>query len=147
MRANWPSLQAALTATGQGSRNSLAGVIATVAIETASTFAPVREAFWLDENWRRANLRYYPYYGRGYIQLTWDYNYRAAGQAMGVDLLNNPDLAMDPAYAARTLAWYWQGRDIQSIADRRDWTGVRKAVQGGTDGLDRLVQIAGALLG
>lgn len=48
------------------------------------------------------------YYGRGPIQLSWDYNYRTAGQAIGVDLLNNPDLvATDAAIAWRTGVWYW----------------------------------------
>lgn len=48
------------------------------------------------------------YYGRGPIQLSWDYNYRTAGNAIGVDLLNNPDLvATDPAIAWRTGVWYW----------------------------------------
>ena len=48
------------------------------------------------------------YYGRGPIQLSWDYNYKAAGTAMGVDLLNSPDLvATDSAIAWRTGLWYW----------------------------------------
>ena len=32
--------------------------LATASHETAHTMQPVREAFWLSENWRRANLRY-----------------------------------------------------------------------------------------
>ncbi len=48
------------------------------------------------------------YYGRGPIQLSWDYNYAAAGSAIGVDLVNNPDLvATDAAIAWRTGVWYW----------------------------------------
>lgn len=34
------------------------------------------------------------YCGRGYVQLTWKVNYDKAGKALGVDLVNNPDLAM-----------------------------------------------------
>jgi hypothetical protein len=49
----------------------MAYVLATTQWETAQTFKPVREAFWKDEEWRRVNLaRYYPYYGRGFVQLT-----------------------------------------------------------------------------
>jgi predicted chitinase/chitodextrinase len=48
------------------------------------------------------------YYGRGPIQLSWDYNYAAAGSAIGADLLNNPDLvATNAAIAWRTGIWYW----------------------------------------
>lgn len=153
---NWPAIHAALVRCGQGSQNSQAAAIATTAIETASTFAPVREAYYLftateemngtADAWRKRNLRYWPYYGRSYIQLTWDYNYRAAGQAIGVDLLSNPDLAMDPAYAADIFAWYWAGRNIQAMADRRDWRAVRAAVQGADAGLSRLIQICEALV-
>lgn len=143
---NWPDIVSALLAVGQGSTASQAAVAATVAIETASTFEPVREAFWLSEEWRRNNLRYYPYYGRGYVQLTWDYNYRLYGERIGVDLLGNPDAALDPHISARVLAEYWQQRDIQASADAHDWRSVRMQVLGGTDGLTRLAASCEALL-
>ncbi|MFD3684182.1 glycoside hydrolase family 19 protein [Nocardiopsis sp. NPDC058631] len=48
------------------------------------------------------------YYGRGPIQLSWNYNYKAAGDALGIDLLNNPYLVeQDAAIAWRTGLWYW----------------------------------------
>jgi len=48
------------------------------------------------------------YYGRGPIQLTWNYNYGQAGRAIGVDLLNNPDLvATDPTVSFKTALWFW----------------------------------------
>ncbi|MEV7598561.1 glycoside hydrolase family 19 protein [Kitasatospora sp. NPDC089797] len=48
------------------------------------------------------------YYGRGPIQLSWNFNYKAAGDALGIDLLNNPDLVQnDPAVAWKTGLWYW----------------------------------------
>ncbi|MFJ6700263.1 glycoside hydrolase family 19 protein [Streptomyces sp. NPDC091272] len=48
------------------------------------------------------------YYGRGPIQLSWNFNYKAAGDALGIDLLNNPRLVeQDPAVAWKTGLWYW----------------------------------------
>ncbi|MFJ3925974.1 glycoside hydrolase family 19 protein [Streptomyces sp. NPDC090022] len=48
------------------------------------------------------------YYGRGPIQLSWNFNYKAAGDALGLDLLGNPYLVeRDPAVAMKTALWYW----------------------------------------
>ncbi|MFG3550550.1 glycoside hydrolase family 19 protein [Streptomyces sp. NPDC047725] len=48
------------------------------------------------------------YYGRGPIQLSWNFNYKAAGDALGIDLLNNPWLVQnDAAVAWKTALWYW----------------------------------------
>jgi len=79
--------------------------LATAYHETANTMQPVREAFWLSEDWRRRNLRYYPYYGRGYVQLTWKANYERADKELGLGgrLLANLDLAMDPEVASRVM--------------------------------------------
>ena len=63
IRANWPLIANAMAARGIWDRDNAAAVAATVAIETAHTFEPVREAFWLDEAWRQNNLRYWPFYG------------------------------------------------------------------------------------
>ncbi|MGY0020355.1 chitinase [Streptomyces sp. cg35] len=48
------------------------------------------------------------YYGRGPIQLSWNFNYKSAGDALGIDLLNNPDLVQnDSAVSWKTGLWYW----------------------------------------
>ncbi|WP_269745428.1 chitinase [Paenibacillus sp. P22] len=48
------------------------------------------------------------YYGRGPLQLSWNYNYGAAGIALGLPLLNNPDLvAQDASVAWKTALWFW----------------------------------------
>lgn len=75
-------------------------IVATVWHETDGTFKPVREAGWL-RNWDkylRTNSntkRYYPYYGRGFVQITWKKNYEKFSKIMGIDLVNNPDLALE----------------------------------------------------
>ncbi|XP_030450745.2 endochitinase-like [Syzygium oleosum] len=48
------------------------------------------------------------YYGRGPIQISWNYNYGRCGQAIGVDLLRNPDLvATNPVVSFKTAIWFW----------------------------------------
>ncbi|MEG4422340.1 chitinase [Microcoleus sp. LAD1_D5] len=48
------------------------------------------------------------YHGRGPIQLSWNYNYGQVGQALGADLLNNPDLVKtDGVIAFQTALWFW----------------------------------------
>ena len=79
--------------------------LATAVHETAFTMQPVREAFWLNETWRRAHLRYYPFYGRGYVQLTWKDNYDRADRELdlGGRLTGNLELALDPDIAAKIM--------------------------------------------
>ncbi|WP_443055851.1 glycoside hydrolase family 19 protein [Streptomyces sp. NBC_00239] len=48
------------------------------------------------------------YYGRGPIQLSWNFNYKAAGDALGINLLADPYLVeRDAAVAWKTALWYW----------------------------------------
>lgn len=50
----------------------------------------------------------YRYRGRGYIQLTGKNQYAAAGEALGLDLVGQPELAGHPDHAARIATWYWK---------------------------------------
>jgi len=51
------------------------------------------------------------YYGRGPIQLSWNFNYKAAGDALGIDLLDNPNLVQtDSAVSWKTGLWYWNNQ-------------------------------------
>ncbi|MEV6494022.1 glycoside hydrolase family 19 protein [Actinoplanes sp. NPDC051633] len=48
------------------------------------------------------------YHGRGPIQLSWNFNYKAAGDALGLDLLHNPDMVKNvTSVAYQTAVWYW----------------------------------------
>ncbi|WP_217356903.1 glycoside hydrolase family 19 protein [Ruegeria sp. HKCCA4812] len=126
-------------------RNQAAYVLATTRWETAHTMKPVREAYWLSEEWRRRNLRYYPYYGRGYVQLTWRGNYVHAGSVFGRDLARNPDAVMEPELATKILVrgskegWF-TGRKLSDYinSEKTDWKGARRVI----NGTDKAAQIA-----
>jgi len=100
-------------------------ILATAWWETAQTMHPVREAYWKDEAWRKRNFRYYPYYGRGYVQLTWDYNYKKASDYFKVDFVKNPDLVMKPEYSLPILVvgmnegWF-TGKKLDNYIDDID---------------------------
>ena len=80
-------------------------MLATAFWETNKTMQPVIEAYWLSEAWRKKNLRYYPWYGRGYVQLTWEANYRKADEELGLhgELLAKPENVCKPHIAAEIM--------------------------------------------
>lgn len=84
----------------------------------------------------------YAFRGRSPIQLTGRDNYRAAGKALGVDLVNNPDKANDLDTLFRICGWFWKTRGLNSLADNGDlasFKAITKRINGGYNGLpDRL---------
>lgn len=75
-------------------------------------------------------LLYDGYWGRGLIQLTWDYNYKNAGDDLGVDLLSEPGLVAQPEYAVKTAGWYWADNKCNESADANDMRAVTRKVNG-----------------
>lgn len=117
----------------------LAYMLATTFHETARTMQPIAEI-----GGKRA--RYAPFYGRGFVQLTWDYNYRKASTSVGVDLVKNPDRAMELPIATKILfdgmieGWFTVKRLSDYINKGFcDYKDARKVI----NGLDRAVTIAG----
>lgn len=74
------------------------------------------------------------YHGRGYIQLTGKDNYRAAGEALDLDLVKHPELAADPKNASKIASWYWENRVPENARD--DVKAATKAVNGKYNGLE-----------
>lgn len=123
----------------------LAYILATAYHETAHTFEPVREI-------GRGKLRPYGrkrkqtgepytidqiYYGRGHVQLTWYENYDKFGKLLGIDLLNNPDLALDMTTSIRIMftgmtRGLFTGVNLSRYFndEREDWVNARKIING-----------------
>ncbi|ADB33422.1 glycoside hydrolase family 19 [Kribbella flavida DSM 17836] len=69
------------------------------------------------------------YGGRGYIQLTGDFNYGPAGRYFGIDLLGNPELARSLQWSAPIARWYWTvARSINPFADALQMGKVNAAI-------------------
>ncbi len=76
------------------------------------------------------------YRGRGLFQLTGRANYAECGAALGLDLLDNPDLLLKPDNAALSAGWFWQSRDCNDAADADNCAAVTRKINGGLNGLD-----------
>jgi putative chitinase len=83
------------------------------------------------------------YIGRGLIQLTGKDNYKAFGEAIGEDLVANPQLVEEPRYAALSAGWFFNKRGLNALADVMDIETMSKRINGGNIGMaDRKAKIA-----
>lgn len=116
-------------------------ILATIFWETAHSFLPIKEMG--GESYLRRK-KYYPFYGRGYVQLTWLDNYRRFGKFLGIDLEGHPEYAYDREIAWSILKEGMTDKDMgikdpeftaYSLEDfftetKTDWVGARKIING-----------------
>jgi hypothetical protein len=129
-------------------RNQAAYILATAYHETAHTMEPVVEAYWLSESWRQRNLRYYPWHGRGFVQLTWEANYIKAQKELGLPFHDDPNTALEPGPAAAVLVkgamegWF-TGKKISDFVtlQKSDFRLARKVING-MDKADTIAALA-----
>lgn len=131
----------------------IAYALATVYHETAGSMEPVEEGYYLGRYGQarvksfQKSLRYYPYFGRGYVQLTWKTNYQRAAREFGANLVNQPELALDPktAFSVMTLGmfegWFSKGNSLTAHIHGAicDYKGARRII----NGTDKAALIAG----
>lgn len=133
--------------------------LATEYHETARRMQAVREGLDVSDAWRKKNLRYYPWYGRGEIQLTWERNYAFATKRLNelgiedaagntVDLVANPDQALDPVVSTAVMIYgmlegWFTGKKLRdyipAAPEREHYVNARRIV----NGLDKADLIAG----
>lgn len=70
------------------------------------------------------------YRGSGYKQLTGRANYRQIGELLGLPIEANPELAREPASAARIAFEYWRVRGCSAAADKGDVEGLTRLING-----------------
>ena len=72
----------------------------------------------------------FKYRGGGLIQLTGRANYKAVGEALGLDLLNRPkQMGLEPI-AARTAGFFWKQNDLNAAADEGDFAYTTRRING-----------------
>ena len=88
----------------------------------------------------------YTYRGRGLIQITGREMYAKCGNALGIDLIDNPDLLLTPEYATLSASWFWNKHGLNTLADAQEYGTMTRRINGGITGLDdRIVKITKAL--
>ena len=75
------------------------------------------------------------YRGRGLIQITGRANYAACGEALGLDLINQPELLEQPQHAAMSAAWFWSTKGLSTLADKGECVKITRRINGGTNGM------------
>jgi predicted chitinase len=152
--ANIALIKAACVQQGLTLPAQIAYVLATAEWETAHTMEPVEEAFYLGDKAPayRKRLKYAPYYGRGFVQLTWRANYRNFSTILSCDLLRHPELALEPERAAAIMAYgFAHGSFTGARLDdfvysrRRDFRNARRCING-VDCAGRIATMAEAWL-
>jgi len=84
------------------------------------------------------------YRGRGLIQLTGRAHYAAAEEAIGLPLLESPELLEEPAHAAAAAGWYWNFHDLNRYAG--DVEECTRIINGGRNGIDDRRRLYGLAL-
>ena len=74
------------------------------------------------------------YRGRGLIQITGRANYKACGEALGLDLIRQPELLEKPQYACMSAAWFWASRGLNTLADAGQFDRITQRIHGGQNG-------------
>jgi len=77
----------------------------------------------------------FKYRGRGLIQTTGRHNYLKTGMALGLDLIEHPELLEQPENAANSAAWFWEEHGLNELADAGDFIRITRRINGGVNGL------------
>lgn len=81
------------------------------------------------------------YRGRGLIQITGRANYAACGEALGLNLVNQPELLEQPQYACMSAAWFWATRGLNTLTDQDQFNTITRRINGGLNGLQNRLEI------
>ena len=74
------------------------------------------------------------YKGRGLIQITGKYNYGLASLALGLPLLEKPELLEEDLNACRSAGWFWYKSNLNALADMGKFETITRRINGGLNG-------------
>jgi len=79
------------------------------------------------------------YKGRGLLQITGRNNYSLCGAALGLDLINQPELLEAPVGACRSAGWFWKSHNLNLYANSNAFGSLTKAINGGYNHIDERI--------
>lgn len=85
------------------------------------------------------------YRGRGLMQITFHDNYQLCGVALGLPLVQQPDLLAVPANAAASAAWWWTTHGLNALADAGQFQQITRVINGGLNGYSQRLYLYGAV--
>ena len=71
------------------------------------------------------------YKGAGLIQITGFINYKEISQVFGIDAINHPELLQEPEWACKSAGWFWNTKNLNSLADVGEFGKITKRINGG----------------
>lgn len=128
---------------GDGDQNKLVYIFATAWHE--SKIQPIEEYRGATLTAAQSNYWHTGFYGRGFVQLTWENNYRKMSDVVGIDLVASPEKALNPKIAAEVLVYgmikgSFTGKPLSQYINSNevDFYNARRVV----NGLDKAYLIA-----
>jgi len=127
---------------------TLVGVLSTVRVEVGRAFKPIEETYiapghafvgaTYEGRIDLGNIQFGDgnrFRGRGVGQITGRGNYTYYSKLLGVDLVNNPDLALGVIISTEILAHFFKDRGLNKLCDSKNWVLLRQRYNGG-NGID-----------
>jgi putative chitinase len=116
----------------------LAYILSTIDYESAGSLMPLEEfGKGAGQEWGQVDEKGNAYYGRGFLQITRKEAYEKISSEVGIDLVSNPNLALDLDVSIKIavegmLDGWFTGKSLANYFNKttEDWVGARKIVNG-----------------
>jgi predicted chitinase len=109
-------------------------ILSTIKHECAEKYKPVTE--YGSQTYLKGKS-YYPFIGRGYVQLTWKANYQKFSDLLEIDLVSEPELALDPENSWKILELgmsegLYTGKKLADYVneEKTDYKNARRVING-----------------
>lgn len=108
---------------------------------TSELWGPTKQQLRYDDNGALARAlgnapgEGYAYRGHGLIQITGYYNHKAVAKHFGIDMRDIVEWLTSPPGACRSAAHFWLNHGCNELADRFDFVGITRRINGGLNGL------------
>lgn len=79
--------------------------------------------------------------GRGLIQVTGKINYQKISKIYHVDFVSNPELLSTPEWAVKSSFWFWEDKELNTLADQEKFELITRKINGGLTGYKERLEL------